>query len=97
MQNANDRQHAHELIERLEEAEIGIAVRFLEFMLLDPLSRSIATAPVDDEPLTSEEDQALSRAEAWLEERGGHGIPHSEVLAEFGLKMEDFPLKENGA
>jgi hypothetical protein len=97
MQSIHDRQHAHELIERPEETEIGTAVRFLEFMPLDPVSRSIATAPVDDEPLTSEEGQALSRADAWLEERGGHGIPHSEVLAEFGLKMEDFPLKENGA
>ena len=97
MHGTDDKQHAHELIERLEEAQIGTAVRFLEFMLLDPVSRSIATAPVDDEPLTSEEGQALSRADAWLEERGGHGIPHSEVLAEFGLKMEDFPLKENGA
>ncbi|MGB7761110.1 MAG: hypothetical protein WBL61_14845 [Bryobacteraceae bacterium] len=26
----------------------------------------------------------------------GRGIPHEEVLAEFGLTMQDFPLKENG-
>lgn len=97
MHGTDDKQHAHELIERLEEAQIGTAVRFLEFMLLDAVSRSIATAPVDDEPLTSDEDQALSRADAWLEERGGKGIPHSEVLAEFGLKFEDFPRKGNGA
>jgi hypothetical protein len=47
--------------------------------------------------LTAEEDQALSRADAWLEQRGGRGIPHEEVLAEFGLTMKDFPLKENGS
>ncbi|MGP8247614.1 MAG: hypothetical protein ACLQVN_24265 [Bryobacteraceae bacterium] len=92
-----DKHHAHELIERLPASQIDTAVRFLEFMLLDPVSRSIATAPVDDEPLTDEEDQALVRADAWLEQRGGRGIPHKEVLAEFGLTQQDFPLKENGA
>lgn len=97
MEAVSDKQHAHELIERLEQAQIQTAVRFLEFMLLDPVSRSLATAPVDDEPLTDEEDRALSRADAWLKERGGRGIPHAEILAEFGLTTEDFPLKENGA
>ena len=38
-----------------------------------------------------------TRADAWLEQRGGRGIPHEEVLAEFGLTMKDFPLKENGS
>jgi hypothetical protein len=94
---AADKKHAHELIERLDQAAIPVAVRFLEFMLLDPVSRSIATAPVDDEPLTTEEDQALSRADDSLKKSGGRGIPHAEVLAEFGLTTEDFPLKENGA
>jgi len=96
MEAVSDKQHAHELIERLEQAQILTAVRFLEFMLLDPVSRSIATAPVDDEPLTAEEEQALDRADAWLKERGGRGIPNEEVLAEFGLTTNDFPLKENG-
>lgn len=81
MDLATDKRHAHDLIERLEDGQISTAVRFLEFMLLDPFSRSIATAPADDEPLTPEDEQALSRADAWLEARGGRGIPHEEVLA----------------
>jgi len=97
MDSVSDKHRAHELIERLPAPQLDAAVRFLEFMLLDPVSRSIATAPVDDEPLTAEEEQALARADAWLKQRGGHGIPHEEVLAEFGLTMQDFPLKENGA
>ena len=97
MDSVSDKHRAHELIERLPASQLDAAVRFLEFMLLDPVSRSIATAPVDDEPLTAEEEQALARADAWLKQRGGHGIPHEEVLAEFGLTMQDFPLKENGA
>ena len=97
MQQVSDKQHAHELIDRLEQGQVTTAVRFLEFMLLDPVLRSLATAPVDDEPLTVEEEQALTRADAWLEERGGRGIPHEDILAEFGLTLQDFPLKENGA
>jgi hypothetical protein len=97
MESVPEKQRAHDLIERLEQTQLPTAVRFLEFMLLDPFSRSLATAPVADEPLTNEEEQSLSRAEAWLKERGGRGISHAEILAEFGLKMEDFPLKENGA
>ncbi|MGA3258419.1 MAG: hypothetical protein ABSE35_06035 [Bryobacteraceae bacterium] len=97
MDSVSDKHHAHELIERLPASQLDAAVRFLEFMLLDPVSRSIATAPVDDEPLTAEEEQALARADAWLNERGGRGIPHEEILAEFGLTMKDFPLNGNGA
>jgi hypothetical protein len=97
MNAVSDKHHAHELIERLPASQLDAAVRFLEFILLDPVSRSIATAPVDDEPLTTEEEQALARADEWLKQRGGRGIPHEEVLAEFGLTMKDFPLEENGA
>jgi hypothetical protein len=97
MHTASDKQHAHDLVERLEPAQVPTAVRFLEFMLLDPVSRSIATATVDEEDLTAEEEQALSRADDWLKERAGRGIPHEDVLAEFGLTAQSFPLKENGA
>lgn len=72
---------------------ITTAVRFLEFIAIDPVARLIASAPVDDEPLTEEEKQALDRSEAWLKQNGGKGIPHEEILAEFGLTMKDFPLK----
>ena len=96
MATLTQKQHAHELIERLDGPQLPTAVRFLEFMLLDPVSRSMATAPVDDEPLTEQEEQALDRADAWLKQNGGKGIPHEEILAEFGLTINDFPLKENG-
>jgi hypothetical protein len=63
--------------------------------MLDPVARSIALAPEDDEPLTQEDCDALDRAEEWF--KHNEGIPHEEVLAEFGLTMDDFPLDENGA
>jgi hypothetical protein len=82
-----DKKIAHELIERLEDSQVVTAVRFLEFMMLDPVSRSLATAPVDDEPLTEEEEQALNASREWF--KHNQGIPHEEILAEFGLKSDD--------
>jgi hypothetical protein len=82
MNGASQKDHAHELIERLPDSEIGTAVRFLEFMLLDPVARALATAPPDDEPVT-EQDRAPFQS--------GKETPMDVVLAEFGLKPEDLP------
>ena len=62
--------------------------------MLDPVARAIANAPVDDEPVSEEEHQAVARSEAWFQERGGKGIPMEEVLADFGLKTEDLTGKD---
>ncbi|MBS1826575.1 MAG: hypothetical protein JST93_14765 [Acidobacteria bacterium] len=79
----NEKQHAHTLMERLDSSQISTAVRFLEFMLLDPLARSLATASVEDKPVFSEEAAALDEARASLHR--GEGIPHEEIVREFGL------------
>lgn len=84
MDSTVEKKHAHELIERLKTEEISTAVRFLEFMLLDPLGRSLATAPVEDEEITPETAATLDRARASLAR--GEGIPHEEILREFGRK-----------
>ena len=91
MSSIADKQHAHELIERLPDSQIVTAVRFLEFMMLDPVSRSLATAPLDDEPLTEEEEQALNASKEWF--KHNQGISHDEILAEFGLKPGDLPRR----
>ena len=56
--------------------------------MTDPLARSLANAPVDDEPVTEEEAREIAAARAALDR--GEGIPHEQVLAEFGLSKEDF-------
>ena len=89
---SNPKEHAHELIDRLPPSQLTAVVGLLEAML-DPVSRAIAQAPVDDEPVTEEERHALARSEAWFEDRGGKGIPMEEVLADFGLTMEDMAEK----
>jgi hypothetical protein len=89
---AADKQHAHELIERLAPSQVSAVVGMLE-ALLDPVARAIANAPVDDEPESEEERRAVAESKAWFSKRGGQGIPHEEVLADFGLTSEDFKNK----
>jgi hypothetical protein len=47
------------------------------------LTRSLAVAPVEEEEITPETAAALDRARASLVR--GEGIPHEEILREFGL------------
>ena len=89
---AADKQHAHELIERLAPSQVPAVVGMLE-ALLDPVSHAIADAPVDDERETEGERQAVAQSKAWFKQRGGRGIPHEEVLADFGLTPDDFKNK----
>ena len=51
--------------------------------MVEPLARSLAQAPVEEEEITPETAAALDRARASL--RRGEGIPHDEILREFGL------------
>jgi hypothetical protein len=81
------RQQAHELIDRMAPSQVHAVVGLLETML-DPVSRAIADAPFDDEPETMEERHAVADSKAWMAEHPGQGIPHEEILAEFGLSGE---------
>lgn len=78
-------ERAHSLVNRLNESQAETAVRFIEFLLADPVLRAIATAEPLEEALTPEEEAALAEAE-----RGGACVSHEEVLADFGLKPSDF-------
>src|SRR5579884_3421558 len=53
-----------------------------------PLSRKLATAPIDDEPFTDEERQAVAAAIEWSKHH--EPIPLENVLADFGLTMDDW-------
>jgi hypothetical protein len=94
------KQHAHELIERMAPGRVSEAVGLLE-SLLDPLSRSLANAPYDDEPVSEEEARQIEAASASLAR--GESVSHKDVLAEYGLTLEDFermgrtPLKSDSA
>jgi hypothetical protein len=77
-----ERQQAHVLLDMLPDEKLS-AVRSLLEVMVEPLSRSLASAPVDEEEITSETAAALERARASLAR--GEGIPHEEILREFGL------------
>jgi hypothetical protein len=85
--STNEKQQAHELIERLPPTQLSAVVVLLEAML-DPFARALANAPIDDELVTPEEEEALAEAREWS--KHNKAIPHEEVLAEFGLSPEDF-------
>jgi len=83
---ADTKEHAHELIERLAPRQVTAVVGLLEAML-DPVSLAIANAPIDDEPVTPEEEKAIAESREWL--KHNPGIPHEQVLAEFGITQEE--------
>ena len=81
-----DRQQAHQLLDQLGPAQFTAVAQLLEVMAaveVEPLARSIAMAPVEDEEITDEMATALDHARSSIAR--GEGIPHSEILREFGL------------
>ena len=57
-----DNQRAHAPVDRVPADPMTAAVRFLEFLLLDPVDRALATAPVKDEEIIAEEERAVARS-----------------------------------
>jgi hypothetical protein len=51
--------------------------------MVEPLARSLALAPTEEEEITPETAAALDRARASLAR--GEGSTHEEILREFGL------------
>ena len=87
--STNEKRQAHELIERLPATQLSAVVGLLEAML-DPVSRAIARAPVDDEP-SRRKRRKRSRKRA-----NGRSVtrafPTSRFLAELGINEEEIEL-----
>lgn len=86
MPATDTKEHAHELLDRLPPAQLTAVIGLLEVML-DPVSRAIATAPVHDDALAPEEEKALAESEEWLKRH--KPIRHEQVLAELGITQEE--------
>lgn len=80
-----ERQKAHALLDALPAEKLN-AIRSLLEVMVEPLARSLVLAQVEEEDLAPEIAAALDRARASLVR--GEGIPHEEILREFGLKRE---------
>lgn len=82
----SEKRRAHELIEKLAPRQASAVVGLLE-MMLDPVSRAIANAPIDDEPLGPEEEKAINESKEWL--KHNKPILHEQILAELGITPEE--------
>ena len=76
MTTAEARTKLHDLIEALPSDDVPTALRILESMTLRDV-------PLDDEPETDDERQAV--AEARRDVENGCVIPHDEVMRKYGL------------
>jgi hypothetical protein len=74
----------HELIDRLPEAELAAAQRFLEYLAINPAYRAALSAPEGDEPVTEADAAGVIRSQH--EAGSGLATPHDEILREFGLR-----------
>jgi hypothetical protein len=79
------RQNAHRLIDRMPDQQLSALVGLLE-TIVDPVATALRNAPIDDEPETEEEKQAVAEARVWLQRNGSKGIPHEEAMRRLGLE-----------
>jgi hypothetical protein len=78
-----ERLQAHALLDMLPDEKLT-AVRTLLQVMVEPLSGSLAAAPVDEEEISPDTAAAIARARDSLAR--GEGAPHEDVLREFGLR-----------
>jgi hypothetical protein len=83
----DDLQHARQLLDHLAPDQVAAVVHLMEVML-DPVSRALASAQPEDEEIGEAEERAVAEAREWL--KHNKPIPHEEVLAELGLSPADF-------
>ena len=72
---------AYELLGQLGPTKLAAVVQLLEVMIDDGA-----------EPVADEDRSRFHDGQAWFAQREGKGIPMEDVLAEYGMKPEDFPL-----
>jgi hypothetical protein len=83
----NPKQQAHELIDSMAPGQVAAVIPMLR-IVADPLTRALANAPYDDEPVSAEEARDIAEARAAYAR--GEVVSNEEVLAELGLTAEDF-------
>ena len=77
-----NRQHLHELIDRLPATDVPKVEKLLEALTESPVERAMRLAPPDDEPVTAFEADAIRDAEA----DSRPPILLEDLLAEFRIK-----------
>ena len=72
------KQQAHDLIHQMAPEQISAAIPFL---------RSMLPKPIEDEEISEAEKAPVEEADEWL--KHNKAIPFEDVLADFGLTVED--------
>jgi len=80
-----DKQHAHQLLDQLDPSQFEAVARLLE-VIIGLETASIRDAPIDDEPVTEEEERAVAASKEWF--KNNRGSPFEDVVAELGFSME---------
>ena len=75
-------QHVEQLLGQLAPEQLAAVVQLLEAML-DPVARSIANAPFEDEEINAATAAELDASHASIER--GEGISHEEIMRQYGL------------
>lgn len=86
MVSPNEKQQAHQLLDKLDAGQLAAVVQLLQVMT-DPVARALAHAPVEEEPLTVEEIKALDESREWRQRN--ESVPHEQVLSELGITQEE--------
>jgi len=79
--DTTERERIHRLVDELPDEELHAALRYLEYlrdMARDPVLRAFLEAPLDDEPLTPEDEAAIREGREELAR--GEGIPLEELV-----------------
>ena len=80
-----DREHAQQLLNHLAPDQVAAVEHVMEVML-DPLSRKLANAPLEDEEISEEEERAVASSKEWF--RNNQGIPFEDVVTDLGFTMD---------
>jgi hypothetical protein len=78
------REALHELIDRLPASDIVAAQRALEHLARHASFRAAMCAPLDDEPVTQGDVEAIGRAREDIQ--AGRVVSHEGILSEFGIR-----------
>jgi len=62
-----ERQQAHALLDMLPQEKLTAVVHLLQ-AISDPVARSLANAPIDDEPISEEEMRAVEASREWFKD-----------------------------
>jgi hypothetical protein len=73
-----DKQEVHDLVDQMTPEQLRAAL---------PLLRAMVPKPIEDEEISDAEKAAVAEADEWL--KHNKPIPFEDVLADFGLTVED--------